>query len=145
MTWQPVGTFQLVYTFATPVNDGSTHSIVAGSGTLDLGSLGPGNTFTINITSQAGVGAANEVSYTIASLTGGTLGTATDVTNMFTFSGTGYATPPSASFDGVNLVVSFTPVPEPASVVLVCAAGAGLAGWLRQGRRKVVEACPRLP
>lgn len=139
MTWQPGGTFRLVYNSLTPNTTGATHSIVAGSGTLDISTLAPGNTFALDILSQLASGTpTGSVSYTIASLTGGTAGGTTDVTDRFTFSGAGYASAPSVTFDGVNLVVSFTPVPvpEPAGVLLVCAAGAGLAGWLRRGRRK---------
>ena len=34
---------------------------------------------------------------------------------------------------GNNLVLTYTPVPEPAAVLTVCAAGLGLAAWRRHG------------
>ena len=79
---------------------------------------------------KTGVTIVRDASYGVPHIYGATHG---DV--MF---GAGYAAAPSVSFDGVNLVVTFTPVPvpEPAGVLLACAAGAGLAGWLRRGRQR---------
>ena len=42
--------------------------------------------------------------------------------------------------NNVSLVLNFTPVPEPATVLLVCAAGAGVVGYVRRRRPAAVTA-----
>jgi hypothetical protein len=141
MVWQPDGHFRLVYNSLTPQTDGSTNSILKGTGTLDLGGLTSSGKFVIDVTSQLESGSpAGSVSYTIASFSsGGIVNGSGNVSDRFTLSGAGYVQgTESVSVIGNDLVVSFTPVvtpvPEPAWLLLVSAAAAGCAGAARRVR-----------
>jgi len=95
-------------------------------------------TFTspeIDIIGLAGNGFNNAQSYswTIATFTGTGSVTGTPVFVPMSF------TPAAGSaFDlatvGSSLILNYTPVPEPASILGVCLAGAGVVGWWRRKR-----------
>jgi hypothetical protein len=134
MTWNPGGTFNFEYNSVTPDNAGfTTHDVITGTGTLDLGNINSGSPFTINITPLGFLPSpGSPVTYTIASV--GTVANATgDITNRFTFTGS-FDSPPTVMVAGNVVSLSFTPVPEPAHVLLACGAVAGLSGWIRRRR-----------
>lgn len=132
MVWRPNG----VYNFEH--DPGSTSAdLVTGAGTLDLTSLAAGNTFVINLipTSFPSPGPTSPVTYTLATYGGGVLLPAgqdpSNLNNLLTFTGLG-GSPVTSLVNGSSIQVTFTPVPEPAFVLLGCAAAAGLAARLRR-------------
>ncbi len=144
MAWLPGGNNIVLH------DPSSTNSSLINSttGALDLSNLTPASftlTFTPAGTDQAG---SASVSYTVATFTGGILGAGgvpfangQNLSNLFTPAGT-YLSVAPANFVMVNgaaggtqsLVATFTPVPEPAFVLLAC--GAGAAGWWGRRRRR---------
>lgn len=128
-------------------NNGFTHDFFHGTGTnsvLTLGStlnfvlVGSGGT-TVPYTKNV------PVSYTVATFNNSTLGAGViangttytfNTTNFFPTGAanvTGYLY--SAAVVGNSLVLTITPVPEPATVLAICGLGGGLAGFLRHRRR----------
>lgn len=114
---------------------GTTASRVNISGTLDFsagglktisifsdGTMVAGNTYTYTITTQASTLGFNPANFNVVA------------GNFPGFLGSPIVTNPG----GTSLVVQFTPVPEPATVLGICAAAAGGSGWLRR-RGKVVS------
>jgi autotransporter-associated beta strand protein len=123
------------------LNSGSTLSVVAGNntgasrlvitGALDLSGNGQR---TIRVVNDGSFVFGQTYTYTIASMSSTTnfAGTTWNVLpgNFFGFSGTPTVTNPG----GTALQLSFTPVPEPAAVLGVCALAA--LGWVAFWRRR---------
>lgn len=130
----------------SPVAGTNNDLIFNSAGTLNLSSLSSSGKFNVNVLPlipTPGAPAA-AVSYTIASF--GTIagfdtsGGNTNGLNQFRINDPGNFIVPgstSVSVAGGNLVLRFTPVPEPATVLLACAAGAGVAGCVRRRRSAV--------
>jgi T5SS/PEP-CTERM-associated repeat protein/autotransporter-associated beta strand protein len=130
MTWQGGGRYD--FEFA-----GTSGGLVSGTGALDLGALGGGNRFTINI---ASTGPPQPLTFAIATFAGGIAGFGP---SEFDFTGSFTGTP-SITQDGSSLVLTFTPVPEPAHALLPCVAVVAAAGC-RRHRRQAVPAVPVHP
>jgi hypothetical protein len=80
-----------------------------------------------------GPGTVTPVQYTIGTFTGVTLPTGVtgpDITPLFAFTGT-FGSPPTVTTDGTGVFVTFSPVPEPSTLLLVCGAAVGGLGWRR--------------
>jgi len=117
---------------SNPTTPGTTHDFINGTGALNITAVS-GTPFIIAIQGlNVPAPGTGPVSYTIGTFAGGIPGFDA---SAFTFVPTGwFSTPPVISQNGNNLILTFTPVPEPAHVLLLGAAVAGLAGWRR--RRK---------
>ena len=102
-----------------------------------LSSLAAGNTFIVNLmpTSFPSPAPTVPVTYTLATYGGGVLlPTGQDpnnLNNLLTFTGLS-ASPVTSLVSGTSIQVTFTPVPEPAFVLLGCGAAAGLTAWRRR-------------
>jgi T5SS/PEP-CTERM-associated repeat protein/autotransporter-associated beta strand protein len=127
MTWQGGGRYDFEFT-------STAGDLVNGTGALGLGSLNSGNRFTINIASTNAT-LTTPQTYTIATFAGGVSGFDASAGNpQFAFSGFFVPGSVSVAVQGNNLRLTFTPVPEPAHLLLACAAATGLARWLRRRR-----------
>jgi autotransporter-associated beta strand protein/T5SS/PEP-CTERM-associated repeat protein len=128
MTWQGGGRYDFEF------SDATTGDLVNGTGALNLAALSATNRFTINIVSTDPA-LTTPQTYTIATFAGGVTGfDAAAGSPQFSFGG--FFAPGSASLAlaGNSLRLTFTPVPEPAHILLLCAAAAG-AMRLRRWRR----------
>jgi autotransporter-associated beta strand protein len=143
MTWNPGGTYAFKYDASAPTGD-----LIAGTGTasLNLSGLGTGSgqQFNLALSNTTGSVSPTPVAYTVATFAGGitppTGAGGTDLTSYFAFSGD-YLGSPTATLNGNNLVVTFQPVPEPSTVLLIAAGGTAVAGlW----RRRRSSSCPVL-
>jgi hypothetical protein len=160
MTWNPFGRYLFKYDSNNNQAGGGVNSLIVGSGTLTLDGLGDinnasnTNRFDLNLQPlnffSGTPGTTNYIlatAPTITALTGTPLTSTpltagTDVSNLFSVSGT-FTTVPSTSFvtvvnnplgSGLALQLSFTPVPEPAFVLLACGGLTSLAAWRRKHR-----------
>jgi autotransporter-associated beta strand protein len=130
--WRPNGRYDFDHDPNSPTAD-----LVTGGGALDLTTLVTGNMFTVNLlpTSFPSPAPTAPQTYTLATFAGGIRlppgQDPSNLNNLFTF--TGFYNQPLAAFvNGSSVQVTFTPVPEPAFVLLACGAAAGLAGWRRR-------------
>jgi hypothetical protein len=141
MTWNPAGTYAFEYDPTQTGNASTTTSdFVNGAGTLNLSNLGTaaGQHFVLNLIPafNAAPGTA-DVTYTLATYAGGVTTPAglagTDLTPYFDVTGqfASQSGGPTVTLSGNSVLVTFTPVPEPAHALLACAA---VAFW-RRGRR----------
>jgi hypothetical protein len=140
LTLDPLGRYVFQYNGTSGTAGGGVNSLITGSGTLDLSNLSSSAPFDLNLTSVvAGSGATT---YTLANFVGGIFSGGvqyaggTDLTTLFTFSGTAPFTPDvqvvtnpdeSQSLDLVDLAAT----PEPTSLALL-----SLAGLLTLRRRR---------
>jgi hypothetical protein len=144
MTWQGGGTYNFEFNATTlSPTPGTTNDFVNSGGTLDLNSASAANKFIIN---PIAVGFAPDgsqaVSYTLAQFSGN------GVNSVSGFDPAKFTVNPSFAMNAsvalvtnansVSVVLNFTPVPEPATVLLLCAAGAGVAGYVRRRRLTAV-------
>jgi hypothetical protein len=143
MIWNPVGQYAFEHSTLSSANPGITNDLINGSGTLDLSALTSGATFTLNLIPLDLAVTPQSQTYTIATFASGIIGSGgpfangTDVSNLLTLAGS-FTTAP-ASFAAVvgnsggpqSLVITFTPVPEPAFVLAAC----GLAAVALRRRR----------
>jgi hypothetical protein len=140
MIWQPGGTYRWsASSVLTDANGGSPYAvskILSTTGSLDLTGLSSANRFTIQVTTLNPDGTAGPLydldptgsySWTIASFAGGISGFSASAFNL----APGY----SISAQGNNLVLTLSPVPEPATTLAIGAAGLAVAGWVNRRRR----------
>jgi autotransporter-associated beta strand protein len=147
MTWNPLG--QYVFTYDANNQSTSANGFINGSANLNL-NLGGGQ-FDINLKPLSFFpGTPSPQTYTIATFATGTGLGAGDVTSMFSFSNAAQATfagsaAPTAAIVGASpsglqsIQITFTPVPEPTSVLTACGIAGGL-GWWRVRRRTTAKA-----
>lgn len=148
IVFQSGGHFDIEYNQATstPVA-GTDNDFITGSGAsaLNLSALGTGGAqrFNINLYPQIGIPPApgGPFTYTIADFAGGiTLPTGVpgpNITALFNFGGA-FTGVPVVNVVGTQVQISFTPVPEPMSVMLLCGGAAGVvAVWRRRRFAKV--------
>jgi autotransporter-associated beta strand protein len=124
------------------LSSGATVSRVAVTGagnTFDISTTGGAP--TINLQNTLGLVASQSYTYTIASSAGGFTRDGTAVTSysfgtdFFLAGSLGTFENVSLTVTGSNLVLTFTPVPEPATVGLVATASLALLGVVRRWRR----------
>jgi hypothetical protein len=111
---------------------GSSSSQLIASGAMNVGASGTPRQITIDNDGTMVFGSTYTYTVaTMASTTGFAPSQFTVVAGNFPgFIGTPIVTNPG----GTSLVVQFTPVPEPTTVLGICAAAAGGVGWLRRRR-----------
>jgi hypothetical protein len=149
MTWNPGGSYLLEHNVqaASPATAGVDNDFVSSAGALSLANLTPGS-FNINLVATNVPPAPTSftpVQYTLGTFAGGVTGpggadlSGQNITGLFNFSGT-FASAPSVvvSPTGGSVIVTFSPVPEPAGVLVACGLAGGLAWWKR--RRKPLAA-----
>jgi fibronectin-binding autotransporter adhesin len=140
MFWNPGGRFVFQYdanSQAPVTNNGFLNS----TGSLDTSNLIGTGVFDINLKPLTFFpGTPSSQNYTIATFANGT-GLAAGPTNIFSFSGAtfpGSAAPTATIINNAgssqSIQITFTPVPEPTSVLAVCGLAGGL-GWWRVRRR----------
>jgi autotransporter-associated beta strand protein len=124
MTWQGGGRYD--FEFAGAVGD-----LVNGTGALNLSALTSASRFTVHVQSFDPA-LTGPQTYTIASFTGGIAGFDPAAGNpQFTFAGLFVPGSASLALTGNDLRLTFTPVPEPAYALLLCAAAATVVRWQR--------------
>jgi fibronectin-binding autotransporter adhesin len=144
MTWQSGGNYAVEHD-----PSGTSSDLVNGSGTLDLSALST-SPFTLTLQPVGTLPSSpTQTTYTLATFANGIFGAGgnpatqfgngADVSSLFTLSGSftsapaAYATIIGAPGGPQSLQIQFTPVPEPAFVLLSCGA-AGVIGWYRRRR-----------
>ncbi len=151
MSWQPFGQYVFAHSATNTTTGGGVNNFITGTGTLDLSNLNSGSPFNLNLLPLSS-GPAQQT-YTIATFTGGITGAgnvagapfsnATDVSSLFTLSGSYTSAPSSFAMvvpgpgggSSQSIQLTFTPVPEPSCVLLTCALAGGI-GWWRTKRRR---------
>jgi hypothetical protein len=136
--FQPGGIYNFKYNPGTsmPVagTDNDVIASTAGS-VLDLSALSSTSRFVANLVpAVSATPPGSPVTYTAGGFSSILLPPGVpgpDVTTLFTFTGAFLGMPTAAANNGV-LSFTFTPVPEPGSILLMCAAVAGLARWRRR-------------
>ena len=125
-----------------PVAGTDNNFITSGTGILNLAALSPtvGGRFNVTLLPTTSPTSSSQVTYTIATFgsivgSSGTISSGTDVSNLFTYSGSFIGSSPTMMVSGTSLTLTFTPVPEPTTVLASCAGAAGAAGLLRRRRR----------
>jgi autotransporter-associated beta strand protein len=143
LTLNPLGTYVFKYngSATAPVagTDNDTINPAASpAGTLNLANLSGASRFTVVLTSVGTPTSNTPVTYTAGSFTSIVLPSGFnnpgDVTSLFSFSGQFVSGSALAGVNGGVLTFTFTPVPEPTHVLLVCGAVAG--GLIRWRRRR---------
>jgi hypothetical protein len=117
--------------------------LVAGSGStgLNLSGLGTGAGQQFNLVLAYATGAASPtpLSYTAATFAGGITAPAgivgNDLTPYVAFSGQ-FSSSPTATLSGNSVVISFQPVPEPATVLLIAATAGAAVGFGNRRRTR---------
>jgi autotransporter-associated beta strand protein len=137
MVWQPNGTYVVEHDPNSSATPGTTNDLISSPGTLDLSGL-VGGPFTISLVPTVpGPTPSVQQAYTIVNAAGGIILPAgqnpSNLNNLFNFTGA-FNSAPVASLNGNALQLTFTPVPEPAFVLLGCGAVAGAAGWWKRRR-----------
>jgi autotransporter-associated beta strand protein len=147
--WNPLGNYIFDHNAsATGTADTTTSDFLSGTGTatLNLANLGTGAGQQFNVllnpTNFPAILPTDPVTYTLATFAGGVTPPVdiigADLTPYFTFTGNFQLAPalaPTATLSGNSVLVTFTPVPEPAGVFLLCAAVAGAAQSYRRRRQ----------
>jgi autotransporter-associated beta strand protein len=149
MVWDRFGQYTFEHNATNNATGGTTNDFLNGSGTLNLADLNNA-AFNINLVPVNFAPSPTQLSYTVATFAGGIIGPSgafptgtTDVSSLFTLGGSftsnpaAYAAVVGTSGGSQSLVVSFTPVPEPAFVLAVCSLAGGLGWW--RGRKRSGE------
>jgi autotransporter-associated beta strand protein len=155
MIWDPFGQFVFAHNANNNATGNNINGFLNGTGALDLENLSTATQFDINLKPLNFVaGTPGPTSYTIVTFAGGILGKGNTATpfddqtvlssgglNVFTFSGSTFSGSPlpsavvvGAAGGSQSIVVTFTPVPEPAFVLAVCTGVTGVALRLRRPR-----------
>jgi fibronectin-binding autotransporter adhesin len=149
MVWNPNAQYLFLHSATSNAVGGTTNDLVNGAGTLDLSNLLNSGPMTINLVPTNFSATPTQMDYTIATFAGGIFGAGgvstaqfangADVSPAFTLAGaytaapSQYATILGAPGGPQSLVITATPVPEPAAVLAACgAAFAGLTWWRRK-------------
>lgn len=131
MTWNSYARYMFQYNGSDNTAGSGVNSEIVGTGALTLSNT-PADPFDLNL--QQVVAGATSGPYILADFAGGVgIATGTDITNMFTFSGTATATPQVLVADdggGGQELELF--VPEPSFAVAAC----GAVGALLMRRRR---------
>jgi autotransporter-associated beta strand protein len=149
MVWNRFGQYNFEYNANNTSTGGGINDFLNGSGTLNLGNLAGATPFNLNLLPLNFAGPSpSDQSYTFATFASGIVDATatpypngTDVSSLFTLSGAftsapaTYATIVGAAGGPQSLVVTFTPVPEPTSILLVCGGVAGLTVFRRKRRK----------
>jgi hypothetical protein len=115
---------------------------------LDLSNLSSSSPFNINLLPLS-YGPPVQQTYTIATFTGGitlggaTISNGTDISSLFTLSGNYLSAPASFAMvvagpgggSSQSIELTFTPAPEPSSVLLICTLAGSLSWWRAKRRR----------
>jgi hypothetical protein len=131
-TWAGGGRYIFEFNSLTP-NPGTANDHVNSSGALNItANSSTPFLFDINGVNPPAVG-TSPVSYTIGTFAGGISGFAA---SAFSFVPTGwFSDVPTIAQQGNNLILTFTPVPEPLGILALGTGALGLAGWLRRRKR----------
>jgi hypothetical protein len=154
MVWNPNAQYLFLHSATSNATGGGTNDLISGSGTLDLSNLLNAGPMTINLQPTNFSATPTQMDYTVATFNGGIFGAGgvstapfnngDDVSPAFTLAGTYTSAPPQyakivgAAGGPQSLVISVTPVPEPAAVLAVCGAAFGGLTWWRR-RRSAAE------
>ncbi len=140
VVFNPYGRYVFEYNQTNNSIGNAVNDLISGSGTLDLTALSASAPFDLNL-SPVVTGSVSG-SYTLATFGGGIIASGTpfangtDVTNLFSFSGTYPSSPDvmvnAAPGGGQALVLSLAPTPEPSSAAILALSCIGL---LRRRRR----------
>ncbi|HEX5243422.1 MAG TPA: PEP-CTERM sorting domain-containing protein, partial [Tepidisphaeraceae bacterium] len=140
VTFNPYGRYVFEYNQTNNSIGNAVNDLISGSGTLDLTALSASAPFDINLSPI--VTGSPSGSYTLATFGGGVIANGTpfangtDVTNLFSFSGTSPSSPDlminAAPGGGQSLVLSFAPTPEPTAIAVL---GLGAMAALLRRRR----------
>jgi autotransporter-associated beta strand protein len=156
MIWNPLGRYVFAHDATNNQTGGGVNNFLNGTGTLDLENISSGSPFDISLRPIVfSPTTPSPTAYTIATFAGGIAGFNSasnqffpdqtilagpgSTLNLFTFSGTTFSgsAAPSAVVSGAvggtqSIVVTFTPVPEPAFVLAAC----GLTALVARRRLK---------
>ena len=139
-TWASNGRYLLEYNHdgGLPFVAGTTNDLYNSLGTLNLtASAGAGNTFILDL-KYLGTGIASQTTTTLTFATFGAIPVAP--TTSFSFTGDFVGASPTVTVSGNNLVLNFTPVPEPFTMGLFATAVAVGGTIIRRRRVKVLAA-----
>jgi autotransporter-associated beta strand protein len=132
-TWASGGTYTVEYTPGSSFTSGSTIDYYNSTGTLNVTATSSSK-FTINLKNAGGGTAPATTTAVIATFTG-TSGSGFSP-DRFNFTGD-FAGTPSVSLDASNnVVLAFTPVPEPVTLFGLAGGALGVAGWVRRRTRR---------
>lgn len=131
-TWSAGAKYTVEYIPGASFTPGVTIDHYNSLGTLDVTALNTaGNQFTIELVRLPGGTSPAPTFATIATFSGGTSGNGF-AADRFTFTGDFAGATPTIALVGNSVVISFTPVPEPTTVLGLGAAAFGLAGLVRR-------------
>lgn len=131
-TWEGGGRYLFDFSSLAP-NPGTANDHVNSTGALDLTATAA-NPFVVEIRGvNVPAPGTTPVGYTIATFAGGLTGFDPA---KFAYPATGwFTTTPIMALQGNNLVLTFTPVPESAHLLVACGAAAGAISSWRRSRR----------